>query len=354
MRGRPRQCLQQLHLWLGLSVGLVFALIALSGTFVTYQKAWLRVAYPQLAAHALPDASQRAAVLGRIATQWQGRDLRSADLPLAALPVWQLYFADGTRRYLDPADGKLLLTRTPDGDLLALVYDWHIHLLAGERGEQVLGVLGWLMLFLLLSGPLLWWPGRRQVATSLHLHAQPPTRRWLSWHRSLGVLSLPLIVVVSLTGTLMIYSTGTGRLLGTVFADAPAAKPPAAIAWRAAPINWASVLAAAQRALPDAELHRVTLPNTANGQVIIRARARGEWHQVGRSRIWLDPWRAIVLDSNDATSDGRGTRLNNAVYPLHSGGVGGWAWQLGVAVAGLLPLFFLVTGFLFWRARQRR
>ncbi|NMW26188.1 PepSY domain-containing protein, partial [Rhodanobacter denitrificans] len=47
-------------------------------------------------------------------------------------------------------------------------------------------------------------------------------------------------------------------------------------------------------------------------------------------------------------------RLSNAVYPLHAGSVGGLAGKLLVLLCGLLPPFFLVTGFLFWRTRQRR
>lgn len=354
LRGRPRQWLQQLHLWLGLSVGVAYALIALSGSLLAWQPPWLRAAYPQLAGHALPDAAQRAAVLARIAAQWQPHGLRAADLPLPGLPVWQLYFADGTRRYLDPASGELLLTRAPRGDVLQVVREWHTHLLAGETGEEVLGVLGWLVLCLLLSGPLLWWPGRRHLAASLRPHTQPPTRRWLSWHRSVGVLALPLILLVSLTGTLMVYGAGTGRLLRAVFAEAPPPTPPAPLAWREAPIDWAAALAAADRALPGAALHRVTLPTARNGQLVIRAQAPGEWHQVGRSTIWLDPWNASVLGHLDATASGAGTRMNNAVYPLHSGGVGGMPWRVLVTAAGVLPPFFLVTGFLFWRARRKR
>ena len=349
-----RQWLQRLHLWLGLSVGLVYALIALSGSVLAFQQPWLRAAYPQLAAHALPDATQRAAVLTRIADEWQPRGLRAADLPLADLPVWQLYFKDGARRYLDPADGSLLLTRARNGDTLQVLHDWHTHLLAGKRGELLLGVIGWLALFLLVSGPLLWWPGRRHLLASLRPHAQPPTRRWASWHRGAGILSLPLLVLVSLTGTLMIYGAGTAQLLRSAFGDPAKTPVPAALATQAVPIDWNAVLVAAQQAMPGAELHRLTLPTARNAQVVIRAQARGEWHPVGRSTIWLDPSKPSVLASDDATRDGTGTRINDAIYPLHSGRVGGWAWQLAVAFAGLLPPFFVVTGFLFWRARKRR
>lgn len=351
--GAMRHWLKRLHLWVGLSVGLAYALIALSGSVLVLQGPLLRLMHPSLAAHALPDATARAAVLARLAREWSPEGLRSADLPTAELPVWQLYFPGGTRRYLDPSDGSLLLTRTPGSDPLLALREWHTHLLAGKTGEAVLGVLGWLTLGLLLSGVWLWWPGRRNLRNSLRIHAQPPARRWFSWHRSMGVLSLPLLLLVTLTGTLMVYGAGARHALQVLFADAPAPTPDR-IAPRPQPIDWAAVLGAAQRALPGAELRRIALPSLDDGRVVIRARAPGEWHPVGRSQVWIDPRGAQVLGAVDATSEGTGTRVSNAIYPLHAGSVGGLAGKLLVLLSGLLPPFFLVTGFLSWRARQRR
>ena len=352
--GAVRYWLKRLHLWAGLSVGLVYALIALSGSVLVLQGPLLRLLHPSLAAHALPDATARAAVLTRIAHEWPSRGLRSADLPTAELPVWQLYFSDGSRRYLDPANGNLLLMRATGSDPLLTLRDWHTHLLTGETGEAVLGVLGWLTLGLLLSGVWLWWPGRRNLRSSLRMHTQPPARRWVSWHRSTGALSLPLLLLVTLTGTLMVYSAGTRHVLQTLFADAPARPTPTRIAPRPQAIDWAAVLDAAQHALPGAELRRIALPSAHDGRVTIRARAAGEWHPVGRSQVWLDPYRAQVLGAVDATTEGTGARLSNAIYPLHAGSVGGLTGKLLVLLCGLLPPFFLVTGFLFWRTRQRR
>lgn len=349
---RLRHWLRQAHLWCGLTVGLVYALIALSGSVLALQGPLLRALHPELAAHALPTRAQQAAVLERIVRDWSTQGLRNSDLPTAALPSWQLYFGGNVRRYLDPASGDLLLTRAPNTDVLLALRYWHTNLLGGQIGETLLGVLGWITVLLLLSGLVLWWPGRGQLRAHLTPRTQPPVRRWLSWHRSLGALSLPLLFVVSLTGTLMVYHGGAKQALQALFADAPAASPPAPIPVRATPIGWIAVLDAAQRALPGAELHRVALPSTHDGRVSVRARAADEWHTVGRSVVWLDPYQARVLGVVDATREDTGARLGNALYPLHAGSDIGTFWWALVLLSGLLPPFFLVTGFLYWRARR--
>lgn len=347
-----KHALRRLHLWLGLSVGIAFALVALAGSVLAFEAPLLRQAYPQLDRHPLPDATRTAWVLARIERDWAGRGLRSTDLPRPRLPVWQLYFADGTRRYLDPLDGRLLLERRHDA--LAWIRDLHTHLLAGRAGERLAGLLGTLALALLLIGAVLWWPRRGHLGASLRWHVHPPTRRWASWHRSLGALTLPLLLVAMLTGIGMAWHASARALLRGLFADPPAPPRPAAVAVRDVPVDWAAVLGAARHALPGAALHRIALPGPLDAAVVVRAQAPGEWHPVGRSELRIDPYTARVLTVTDATRAATGARAANGLYPLHAGAVGGWAWRLLVAFAGVLPMFFLVTGFLFWRARRRR
>ncbi|HEX7113094.1 MAG TPA: PepSY domain-containing protein, partial [Mizugakiibacter sp.] len=200
---RVRAWLKRLHLWLGLSAGLAFTLVALSGTVLAFQRELLLWQHPELR-RPLPDRAQLAAVLDALGGAARPAGLTALDLPTPALPVWQLYFADGARRYLDPQTGALLLTRTPSDDALLWLRELHTHLLAGARGEQVLGAVGLLALCLLLSGLWLAWPRRGALLASLRPHAQPPIRRWVSWHRSLGVLTLPLLLTVTATGTAMV------------------------------------------------------------------------------------------------------------------------------------------------------
>ena len=45
--------------------------------------------------------------------------------------------------------------------------------------------------------------------------------------------------------------------------------------------------------------------------------------------------------------------MMNALYPLHAGRAGSEPWRAAVAVTGLLPLFFFVTGLYTWLARRR-
>lgn len=346
---RLRAAIAWLHLWVGLGVGSVFAVIGLSGSVLVFHEDLLRWQHPQLAAQT---AHVDGAVLARLLEREGPQGLRSLQLPNEHLPVWTGFYADRHRAYFSPGDGALLLTRSHDDDPLLWLHYLHTHLLAGKPGEEVLGVIGWISLGLLLTGLYLWWPKRGRMLAQLKVHRGPPVRRWLTWHRSSGVLLLPLLLLATLTGVGMIYREAAELVLGDLFGAAAHQDPPTRPLQ--GPVDWPRVLERAQAALPGARLSRVAVPKDGNAVISIRLRSTGEWHPYGRSTVDLDTGTGDALRVRDATAEPLGTRMNYAIYPLHVGAVGGEPMRWLTALAGVLPAFLLTTGFLFWRRRRAR
>lgn len=343
-RRRMRAVLAWLHLWVGLTVGLVFAVVGLSGSALVFHEELLHWQHPQLAAgRALADPAVLAKVIER-----GGADLRSLQLPSESMPTWVGFTADGRRVHYATDDGRVLLERDTGNDPLLWLHDLHTHLLAGETGEQVNGVLGFVCVALVLIGLYLWWPARGRVLAQLRVFNGPPVRRWLTWHRTSGVVLLPLLLLSLLTGVGMVYHEAARSLLTTLLGGAEAPKPPESAA---APVQWALVLPAARDAAAPARLTRVSVPRPDSGTVAFRARHPDEWHPNGRSTVAIDAGGGSVLQVYSAPAQPLGSRAAEAIYPLHIGVAGGLPLRLLTFVAGLLPAFLLVTGFLFWRRR---
>lgn len=350
---RVRTALKTLHLWLGLSLGIVLALVALSGSVLLWEAPLFRAGHPELADRPLPDLATQGRALQAILSSAEGARARGFSFPDADLPVWEALERGGDRSYFDAATGQLLVHRSKSGDVLLTLLDWHTHLLSGAVGETVLGVVACAGLFMLISGVWLYWPGRQRALKHLKPHANPPVLRWASLHRFVGVAALPLLLVMIGTGTTMAYRGAVRSGLAAAFGEPSPARPPKTPMTRAA-IDWPAVLLAAKAAAPDAELTRLSLPAKGSGTLVLRIRRPGEWNLAGRSSLWIDPATATVIGGDDATKLGPGGRLANALFPIHSAAVGGFAWRIAACVTGALPAFLLVTGFLFWRARTRR
>jgi uncharacterized iron-regulated membrane protein len=356
MTPRPRRFrawLKTLHLWLGLTLGLLLSLVTLSGSVLLFEQPLFAAGHPELATRPLPDLATQGHALSAILASPAARGMRGVVLPDAELPVWEAQARGGNRTYYDAGTGELLLKRPQSGDGLLTLLDWHTHLLTGDVGETVLGVVACAGLFMLFSGVWLYWPGRRRALTHLKPHTHPPILRWASFHRAVGVVALPLLIVMIGTGTTMAYRGAVRNGLAAAFSEPVRPKPPK-VAPVHGPVDWAAVLVAAQAAAPEAVITRLTLPSKDSGTIVARIRRPGEWNLAGRSSLWIDPATATVLGGDDATTLGAGGRLANALFPIHSAAVGGLPWRVVACVTGLLPMFLLVTGFLFWRARKRR
>ncbi len=349
---RIRALLSWLHLWVGLVAGLLFALVGLSGTVLVFHHDLLQMQHPQLWAPAAPGTDGK--VLARLLEQWVPQGLTAIDLPRESLPVYQAYFSNEGRRYFDPGNGSLLLSRHPDNDPLLWLHELHTALLAGEAGHELVGVIGWISVAMLLTGLYLWWPARGRMLAQLRMYRGPPVRRWLTWHRGIGVLFVPLLMLATLTGVGMIYHGGARWLLTSAFGgdDGPVVPQIATNGDR--PPQWTRVLATAKTAMPEAEFTRLSPPRQGSDVIGIRARVPGEWHPNGRSFVFIDRSGERTLLAHDATTQRPGARMTEAIYPLHIGVVGGPLYRWLTALVGLLPAFLLITGFLFWQRRRAR
>lgn len=351
---RIRQALKTIHLWLGLSLGLVLALVTLSGCILSFEVPLLTAMHPELGGRGVPDNAGLGRSLEHILATPDGSKLRGITLPNSELTAFEGTVKGGDRIYFDPTNGDVIAHRSGRSDPLLVLLDWHTHLLSGDVGETILGVVAWTGLFMIFSGVWLYWPGRKRMLSHLRPHPRPPTLRWASWHRFAGIIALPLLLIMIGTGTTMAYRGAVRTGLAHAFGEPAPAKPPKLQDVPDARIDWSAVLFAAQAAAPDAAITRISLPAKKDTALVIRVRRPGEWNLAGRSMLWLDPFAARVIGGEDATKLGTGGRLANSLFPIHSAAVGGPVWHTLAVLGGLMPSFMLVTGFLFWRARRRR
>ena len=84
----------------------------------------------------------------------------------------------------------------------------HLYLLWGEAGETLNGGLAFGVLFLLLSGVVLWWPRPGQVRQRFTVKKNASRRRQLfDWHNVFGVYFLPVLIVLVATGISIVLSS---------------------------------------------------------------------------------------------------------------------------------------------------
>ena len=112
----------------------------------------------------------------------------------------------------------------------------------------------------------------------------------------------------------------------------------------------------AKARFPEAALRRLTLPSKPGQPWSVRMRQPFEWTPNGRTNLLFDGAGKLVKVDDPATGS-KAASIYETFYPLHSGKVGGLAWQLAMTLSGLgLTILgaFACLSFWFRKAKKRR
>ena len=335
--------LSALHRWTGAFLGILLALLALSGTILVWEGEWISlpsadqpVIENPTAAGTVTDAARRLGQLSRIT-------FASEEIGLH-----QIVYADGSGAYI-AQDGRIVDSWASQWERPELwLFDLHHHLFSRAAGETVTGIAGIAGLLFVVTGIILWWRSRRAFAP------RPWPKRFapgpiVSHHRDLGILVAPLLLLSLGTGTLMIFDPLRQVLIGKEV------RPRTEVATATGDPSVAAMLATAKARFPGADLRRISFGASPGDPVLVRMRQPSEWTPNGRTKLEFDPVSGRLLSVEDAVLGNGSASAAEKLYPLHSAKVGGLAMKLLMTVSGMA--LFLLGSFAtlsFWLRRFSR
>ncbi len=360
-----RRGVRRLHLWLGLTIGALFALLGLTGSALVFYveiDAALHPAMQVTAPAVAPGWSSPAwdRAYRTVQARWpaaQGEWRFEATDAVATIPA-RFSGAGGHhgRRMMVwlSADGRRVVRQDVWGAyLMTWLYALHMHLLADDLGSWIVGWSGVAMLMLLVSGLWAWWP-RGSWRKALAFKRQAVRQRRLrDLHKHAGLWSLGLLFLLTATGALLALPAERDWLLARVVA--PLDKPVTLVSrpTGAPPASLAAILAAGHHALPEATLVWIEIPPGPVATIRLRVRVPGDPSpRFPRSYIHVDRYSAAVLGIVDYRRGGAATTINTWLHPLHDGAIGGLATRILAFLLGFVPAALFVTGLLHWRTRR--
>ncbi len=361
---RLRTTVRRVHLWLGLSVGALFALVGVTGSVLVF--------YPQLDGALHPALTQ---VAPARPVSWQAvYDALRRDNP-ARTGAWRIEVTPSGGpipvRYYTPVETQerdfapLMLWLDPHslravrtgfwGDYpTTWLYDLHYRLLLQKPGGTALGIIGIAMLAMLLSGLWAWWPRgegwRRALAWKREASS---SRRLYDVHKWGGVGGAVVLIVVTATGVLLDLPDQVRPVVAKV---SPLFGTPQAVVTATGPmLPLDALIGRAEAVLPGSALAWIETPATATAPLRVNLMVPGEpSRRFPRSNVWLDPYTGRVLAVRDERRDSGGDTFLAWLHPLHSGEALGLGGRWLVFVSGLLPALLFATGLWRWLIRRKR
>jgi uncharacterized iron-regulated membrane protein len=345
--------LDTLHRWTGGLIGLVLALMGLSGTILLHETSWIALPHSNDALRGdLPTVV--AATEKLMATPAGAQGIIYAD---ERFGLHQLRLGKEAGAYASQS-GEIVTRWASQWERPELwIFDFHHHLFAGDSGEWVIGIAGLCGIFFVISGAILWWRTRKTFRFRLwpKRMSRPAI---VTHHRDLGIVAAPLLLLSVVTGTMMIFQPFAMAMIapfGSPAAAARAMKPPK---YESGPLatqpDYAAMLTEARRRFPDAEFRILSLPRKAGDPIMLRMRQQAEWLPNGRSTLWFDAATGKLLGARDALAMPSGAQAFNKAFPIHAAKVGGLPWRLAMTISGLsLTMLGSFAVWTFWFRRPK-
>ncbi len=368
-----RRVFFQVHMWVGLVLGVLFVALGLSGSILVYHEALDEMAAPMPRAAAGGAPQSLDAVVG--AARSAAPDAKGnvfVTLPQEAGDPVMIRFLPaqregaargGTQRrppqsatvFVDPASAQVIGTRTSSmSPLVQFAHDLHGNLFLGRDGRPYVGWLGVAMMILGITGLVLWWPKShlwkyaflvRRTAKGLRFHRE--------LHAAAGIWGFVVFIVVSFTGVGIVFPETVRALVG---GGAPPAfnlrtGPEVQPVENGARIGAAEAVRVARAALPGSDPASVMLPAKPTQAISVALRP----HDGGTilSMAYVDPYRARVMAVRDPAALSAADSFVAWQRPLHQGDGLGAVWRFLVFLSGFLPLLFTVTGTIMWLKKRR-
>jgi uncharacterized iron-regulated membrane protein len=338
-----------IHGWIGIVLGLFLIVISLSGTGIVFQKE-------------LDHALNRS--LYQVTPQSQPISLDAIVAPVLAaradLPIWfietpltpdesyvinqKLANEHRLQTFVNPYTGKILGQRIWEFSFVGFLYTLHHDLFIGKVGQIMVGITGFLLLLMAVTGVVLW-PGWRRLLRGFTIRWQAPLP-FVSYdiHKVSGILSSVFLSITAFTGIVIVLV----HFL-PMFNQVPETKAVP----KTAPIALSQLLQKADAAIPEGKTSFIEFGEHDPAQLLVRKKLPNQ--ETGRfdlSVVELDRYKGKVVQITKVVKPDPFFAFLVAIAELHFGTFWGLPTRILYFVVGLMPTLLLITGLVNWRRRR--
>ncbi|BBJ22238.1 PepSY-associated TM helix domain-containing protein [Candidatus Nitrotoga sp. AM1P] len=353
-----RKIVFQLHLYTGLTIGLLLILSGLTGSVLVFREEIEALVYPELMNTVPRDERVSLQTMLKTVQHAHPEDkpffIRMPRTPEQTYLV-KMNGAHDLFVYVDPYNGMILGEHRQEDTFTGWIALLHTELLSGEPGKIILGVSALLLIGMSITGLILWWPRNGKFSPGFKIQWAAQWKRMnFDIHRASGIYTVVFILLIAFTGTSLVFNKTVINLINAITQSPPRAAPPLSDPRQARMPRPAfdMMLQQADYMLP-ASTTWITLPQKPGAPLVVRKKFVQEFHPNGKSFVYFDQYSGKVLQVENALTASLGTRIFNILYPIHIGVIGGTPTRLLQVIIGLSPLILFTTGYIMWWNRRK-
>lgn len=356
------------HVYLALCLGLVFALIGLTGSLSIYRDALDELLNPSLVIKPTqPNLLALDNILALVRQSEPNRHgvwiLELPRKPSEPLTAWFEKPSESVDKTyaplmlaINPYTGEILAKRFWGETFSTWLLDLHSRLQWENDGRALMAMLAILLSLSVISGLYLWWPTIAGLKNAFRIHYRGSLMRFLlEMHRLIGVISAGLLLLLAFTGFHLAYPELLEKLTasqGMGHGDQGPTIRSTAVP-NNHPVSIAEAILVARGLFPHSEVRRISTPLGDLGTYRINLRQKDELNQHHPfTTVWVDRWSGQIRGVNNPRQFSAGQTFTTWQWPLHTGEAFGNTGRFVWFIAGLMPMMLWVSGMAHWLQRK--
>lgn len=359
-----KKAIHQLHLWLGLSVGVLFFVIAFSGALFTWESEFAQIIYHQKVEAQEAPFTSVSRIKSSLHQAFPEGDFRAVVFRGRTRAAQVLVYAPGTyyHAFMNPYSGDLIHLQNMKQGWLNHLKNLHRNLMLGEVGREIVHWVTLISLLMLLTGLVLWWPnnraGRKQRFTLKWTSS--PKRLNYDLHNVLGFYVTWIAILSIVTGLFWGFEVLRQSLRSFTQEDHIQYDKPISdegslpeVLDQASLVD--SLTAVYLASYPDKAV-RVSDPHSETDPIAIVLITDGLVYNT--EHHYFDRYTGQRILGNHEYGEYEASSsfhiINGLVYDIHLGTIGGWFGKLVMCIASLILASLPITGFVIWWGKRKR
>lgn len=364
---KKKKWFRKLHLWIGLSTGLVVFVLGITGAIYCFAPE-LQSLQPYRTVKEehrdfLPPSHIQQIAENRLPGKSPQRIYYDAK-DKAVMVLFSKKEEYSYSIFINPYSGEVLKVRDNEKDFLSVALQLHRTLLI-PYGHDIIRWSTVLFIFMLISGIVLWWPKNKRTRKQGFriMWGAHPKRLNYDLHKVLGFYVTWIVIFTALTGLMFAFEGFAGFIYRTTGAHRSIVKAKAPLsdttqmAGKSAAIDfiWKSVS-------PDLYQKYATimfvLPAAKSGSILLRANSekgtiyKSDFRYFDQYTGRENPGAYVWGKYQDAKTTADYIRRMN--YDIHTGAIGGLPGRIAIFFLALIVASLPITGFIFWWGRTNK
>lgn len=365
MKGTLKKIASQLHLWLGVSSGLVVFIVALTGSLLVFEDELEPVIDREFHIAAAHEGKQRLpldVLQSHVINAFPGKKPVKITIEKEADRNVIFGLKNGKKEKdilsvaVDPYSGIIAASRVEQDAFFSVVLRLHRYLCLEETGKIITGISCVMFLVIMITGLVLWWPNRKNRKQRFTIKWNAKFKR-LNWdlHAIFGFYVLPFVFLIAMTGLVWSYKW-VNNIIFMTFDGKPQQK-------REAPASLSQlntrnsgtlekIYKATNKTLPNPGKILVTLPESDSLSITISKADDNAPIANIVNFLYFDKNTGNLVKTRLYAEETKGMQVRRLIYPIHTGSLLGWPTKIIAFIVALIAASLPVTGVVIWLGRK--